>query len=99
MNGAAVTGDPRLRIGVLGPLLIIRDGAAIRLPRGRAGVLLAVLAMSAGRPAGTGRLAGLRTSAHHGLALEATVFSRLTGFAVCGAERLAGTAVTWGGAE
>jgi len=43
----------------LGPLLVIRDGAEVRLPRSRAGVLLAVLAMSAGRPVGTGRLAGL----------------------------------------
>jgi Bacterial transcriptional activator domain len=37
MNGAAVTGDAGLRIGILGPLLKIRDGAAIRLPRGRTG--------------------------------------------------------------
>ena len=59
MNGAVVTGDPRLRISVLGPLLVERDGAAITLPRGRAGVLLAVLAMSAGRPVGAGRLSGL----------------------------------------
>ena len=59
MNGAAVTGDAGLRIGVLGPLLVIRDGAPVMLPRGRTGVLLAALAMSAGRPVGTGRLTGL----------------------------------------
>jgi tetratricopeptide (TPR) repeat protein len=40
MNGAVVTGGAGLRIGVLGPLPVIRDGAAIRLPRGRTGVLV-----------------------------------------------------------
>jgi DNA-binding SARP family transcriptional activator len=48
-----------LCVGVLGPLLVTRDGAAVGLLRGRPGVLLAVLAMSAGRPVGADRLAGL----------------------------------------
>lgn len=51
--------DAGLRIGVLGPLLGIRDGVAVRLPRGRIGVLLAILAMSAGHPLSAGRLAEL----------------------------------------
>jgi DNA-binding SARP family transcriptional activator len=74
--------DPRLRIGVLGPLLVIRDGAAITLPRGRAGVLLAVLAMSAGRPVGNGRLAGLiwdTDQPAHARASLHTVVARLRG--------------------
>ena len=82
MNGAVVTGDPRLRISVLGPLLVERDGAAITLPRGRAGVLLAVLAMSAGRPVSTGRLAGLiwdSDQPDHSRASLQTVVARLRG--------------------
>jgi DNA-binding SARP family transcriptional activator/tetratricopeptide (TPR) repeat protein len=59
VDGAEVAGDAGLRVGVLGPLLVVRDGVAVRLPRGRVGVLLAVLAMSAGRPVGADRLAGL----------------------------------------
>jgi DNA-binding SARP family transcriptional activator len=82
MNGAVVTGDPRLRIGILGPLLVERGGAAITLPRGRAGVLLAVLAMSAGRPVGAGRLGGLiwdtEQPAHARASLH-TVVARLRG--------------------
>jgi DNA-binding SARP family transcriptional activator len=82
MNGAVVTGDPRLRIGVLGPLLVERGGAAITLTRGRAGVLLAVLAMSAGRPVGAGRLGGLiwdtEQPAHARASLH-TVVARLRG--------------------
>jgi DNA-binding SARP family transcriptional activator/Tfp pilus assembly protein PilF len=54
-----MTGDPGLRIGVLGPLQASRGGMPVRLPRGRTAVLLAVLAMSAGHPVGAGRLAGL----------------------------------------
>ncbi|HEY2520882.1 MAG TPA: BTAD domain-containing putative transcriptional regulator [Streptosporangiaceae bacterium] len=54
-----MTDDPGLRIGVLGPLLGTRDGAAITMPRGRAAVLLAVLALSPGRPIGSARLAEL----------------------------------------
>jgi DNA-binding SARP family transcriptional activator len=82
MNGAVVTGDPRLRISVLGPLLVERDGAAITLPRGRAGVLLAVLAMSAGRPVGAGRLSGLiwdTSQPAHSRASLHTVAARLRG--------------------
>ena len=77
-----MTGDPRLRIGVLGPPLVERDGAAIGLPRGRAGVLLAVLAMSAGRPVGTGRLTGLIWDSDqpaHARASLHTVVARLRG--------------------
>ena len=51
--------DGRLRIGILGPLIGTWDGAAISLPRGRVAVLLAVLAMSAGRPVSMRRLAEL----------------------------------------
>jgi DNA-binding SARP family transcriptional activator/tetratricopeptide (TPR) repeat protein len=54
-----MTDDPGLRIGVLGPLQGTRDGAAITMPRGRAAVLLAVLALSPGRPVGSARLAEL----------------------------------------
>jgi DNA-binding SARP family transcriptional activator len=54
-----MAGDEGLRIGVLGPLTGTRNGAEVGLPRGRAGVLLAVLAMSAGNPVGAGRLAEL----------------------------------------
>ncbi len=54
-----VTGEAPLRVGVLGPLLVTRDEAAVRPLRGRPGALLAVLAMSAGRPVGADRLAGL----------------------------------------
>jgi DNA-binding SARP family transcriptional activator len=54
-----MTDDPGLRIGVLGPLQGTRDGAPISLPRGRAAVLLAVLALSPGRPIGSARLAEL----------------------------------------
>src|SRR5689334_3518947 len=82
MNGAAVTGDAGLRIGVLGPLLAIRDGAPAMLPRGRTGVLLAALAMSAGRPVGTGRLAGLiwdGEQPEHSRASLHTVVARLRG--------------------
>ena len=57
--GSMMDGDEGLRIGVLGPLVVTRDGAAVRLPRGRSRVLLAVLAMSAGYPVGVGRLAEL----------------------------------------
>jgi DNA-binding SARP family transcriptional activator len=59
MNGAVMAGDSGLRIGLLGPLAGTRDGAVVRLPRGRPGVLLAVLAMSAGRPVGVSRLTEL----------------------------------------
>lgn len=48
-----------LRIGVLGPLQGTCDDAEIKLPRGRVGVLLAVLAMSAGQAVSIGRLAEL----------------------------------------
>ncbi|MBV9855105.1 MAG: tetratricopeptide repeat protein [Streptosporangiaceae bacterium] len=54
-----MSGEEGLWIGVLGPLAGTRDGAAVAMPRGRAGVLLAVLAMSAGQPVGVGRLAEL----------------------------------------
>jgi DNA-binding SARP family transcriptional activator len=54
-----MAGNGGLCIGVLGPLSGTRGGIAVRLPGGRAGVLLAVLAMSAGNPVGTGRLAEL----------------------------------------
>jgi DNA-binding SARP family transcriptional activator/uncharacterized protein HemY len=54
-----MTDDPGLRIGVLGPLQGTRDGAAITMPRGRAAVLLALLALSPGRPVGSARLAEL----------------------------------------
>jgi DNA-binding SARP family transcriptional activator len=59
MCGGTMHGEDGLWIGVLGPLCGIRDGVVIRMPRGRSGVLLAVLAMSAGRPVGVGRLAEL----------------------------------------
>lgn len=54
-----VAGDAGLRIGVLGPLLGTRNGIEVRLPRGRAGVFLAVLAISGGHPVGSSRLAEL----------------------------------------
>ncbi len=54
-----MTDDPDLRIGVLGPLQGTRDDVPITLPRGRAAVLLAVLALSPGRPIGSARLAEL----------------------------------------
>ena len=54
-----MAGDTGLRIGVLGPLLSVRDGVAVRLPHGRVSVLLAVLAMSAGHPVSVGRLTEL----------------------------------------
>jgi DNA-binding SARP family transcriptional activator len=57
--GARVPGEEGLWIGVLGPLSGTRDGAVVRMPRGRSGILLAALAMSAGRPVGVGRLADL----------------------------------------
>jgi DNA-binding SARP family transcriptional activator/tetratricopeptide (TPR) repeat protein len=59
IDGDGMAGDAGLRIGVLGPLLGTRDGAAVRLPGGRAAVLLAVLAMSGGRPVSSGRLTEL----------------------------------------
>ena len=52
------------------------------LPRGRTGVLLAVLAMSAGRPVGAGRLAGLiwdGDQPEHSRASLHTVVARLRG--------------------
>jgi len=55
----APAGAEGLRIGVLGPLQGACDEAEIKLPRGRVGVLLAVLAMSAGHAVGIGRLAEL----------------------------------------
>jgi DNA-binding SARP family transcriptional activator len=39
-----------LSVGVLGPLEVRRDGLLVVVPRGRSGVVLAVLALSAGRP-------------------------------------------------
>ncbi len=51
--GPAMTSNVGLRIGVLGPLLVIRDGTPAMLPQGRTGVLLAVLAMPAARLART----------------------------------------------
>jgi DNA-binding SARP family transcriptional activator len=39
-----------LSVGVLGPLEVRRDGLVVVVPRGRSGVVLAVLALSAGRP-------------------------------------------------
>lgn len=48
-----------LRIGVLGPLSVTRDGAVIHMPRARSGTLLAVLAMSARQPVSVDRLAEL----------------------------------------
>jgi DNA-binding SARP family transcriptional activator len=63
-------------------LLVTQDGAAVRLPRGRAGVLLAVLAMSAGRTVGNGRLAGLiwdDDQPEHSRASLHTVVARLRG--------------------
>src|ERR1700722_16007304 len=54
-----VTGEAPLCVGFLGPLLVTHDGTVVRLLRGRPGVLLAALAMSAGRPVGADRLAGL----------------------------------------
>src|ERR1700742_1714394 len=54
-----MTDDPGLRIGVLGALQGCRDGKPITMPRGRAAVLLAALALSAGRPVGSARLAEL----------------------------------------
>ncbi|HEX7162296.1 MAG TPA: AfsR/SARP family transcriptional regulator, partial [Trebonia sp.] len=61
---------------------MVRDGAAVTLPRGRAGVLLAVLAMSAGRPVSAGRLAGLiwdGDQPEHSRARLHTVVARLRG--------------------
>lgn len=51
--------DVGLRVGVLGPLAVTRDGATIRLRGSRMGVLLAVLALSAGQPVSTSRMARL----------------------------------------
>lgn len=48
-----------LRIRLLDPFKEVRDEAAVKLPRGRVGVLLAVLAMSAGHAVSIGRLAEL----------------------------------------
>jgi DNA-binding SARP family transcriptional activator/tetratricopeptide (TPR) repeat protein len=39
-----------LHVGLLGPLEVRRDGLPVVVPRGRSGVILAVLALSAGRP-------------------------------------------------
>jgi DNA-binding SARP family transcriptional activator len=77
-----MTSDAGLRIGVLGPLLVIRDGTPVMLPRGRTGVLLAVLAMSAGRPVSVGRLAGLiwdGDQPEHSRASLHTLVARLRG--------------------
>jgi DNA-binding SARP family transcriptional activator len=49
----------RLRVSLLGPPLQAEPEAAFKLPRGRVGMLLAILAMSAGRPVGVARLAEL----------------------------------------
>jgi DNA-binding SARP family transcriptional activator len=54
-----VSGEQGLWIGVLGPLTGTLDGAVVKMPRGRCGVLLAVLAMSVGHPVGVNRLAEL----------------------------------------
>jgi len=54
-----MSGDAGLRIGLLGPLLVMPDGVTVRSLRGRVGVLLAALALSPGRPVGAARLAGL----------------------------------------
>jgi DNA-binding SARP family transcriptional activator len=51
--------DEGLQIGVLGPLLVTRDGTTATLSRGRIRTLIALLAMSAGRPVGIDRLAAL----------------------------------------
>jgi DNA-binding SARP family transcriptional activator len=80
--GAAVTGDAGLRIGVLGPLRVTQGSAAVWLPRGRAAALLAVLAMSAGRPVSNARLAGLLwddDQPEHSRASLHTVVARLRG--------------------
>jgi hypothetical protein len=54
-----VAGDEGFWIGVLGPLSGARGGTPVKMPLGRPGVLLAVLAMSAGHPVGVSRLAEL----------------------------------------
>ncbi len=51
-------GPPRgLAVGLLGPLRVSVDGRPVELPAGRVRALLAVLAMSAGRPVSLDRLA------------------------------------------
>jgi predicted ATPase/DNA-binding SARP family transcriptional activator len=47
----------RLRVRVLGPLEVERDGARVGIAGGRLRALLACLALDAGRPVSTGRLA------------------------------------------
>jgi DNA-binding SARP family transcriptional activator len=48
--------DGRLEVKVLGPFEVCRDGAPVELPRGRSRALLALLALSAGRPVPVQRL-------------------------------------------
>jgi DNA-binding SARP family transcriptional activator len=82
VNGAVVPGDADLQVGILGPLLVIRDGVTVRLPQGRVGVLLAALAMSAGRPVGTSRLIELLFDGdqpEHSRASLQSVVARLRG--------------------
>jgi hypothetical protein len=97
-----VTDGVSLHVSVLGPLTVIRAGVTVRPGRGRAGVLLAVLAMSAGRSVSTARLAGLiwdDDQPEHSRASLHTVVTRLRGIvpgavmtalAVRAAHRLAG---------
>ncbi|MGH3165475.1 MAG: AfsR/SARP family transcriptional regulator, partial [Trebonia sp.] len=85
-----MTSETGLRIGVLGPLLVIHDGTPVRLPRSRARILLAVLAMSAGQPVSAARLADMvwgDDQPEHWRASLQTVAARLRGV-------LPGTVVT-----
>lgn len=58
MTGDAdAEGDERLSVAMLGPLEVLLDGRAVPLTTGRLRTVLAVLAMSAGRPVPVKRLA------------------------------------------
>jgi hypothetical protein len=91
MAEQAAPGDETdLRIGVLGPLLGTRGGIEFTAPHGRAGVLLAVLAVSVGQPVSCRRLAEVIWSDEpiatvpsqlHGVgAVRATAAARLSGW-------------------
>ena len=67
--------EMNLRIGVLGPLLGMRGGIEFTAPYGRAGVLLAVLAMSAGQPVSCNRLAEVIWSDDQPVSLRASLHS------------------------
>jgi DNA-binding SARP family transcriptional activator len=72
---AAPADETNLRIGVLGPLLGTRGGIEFTAPHGRAGVLLAVLAMSAGQPVSCRRLAQVIWSDEPPVSVRASLHS------------------------